>query len=417
MIKKAGIFTLIICLFLVLLSPGLVQAQGELAILDSSAEAEFPLKLHFNLSAESVVDITDIRLHYTIDRESYAQVSSEVYIEFVPDTTVDVKWVWDMRNTGGLPPGTSVEYWWTVRDVNGDKIETTPVRARVDDERYSWKSMTEGKVTIYWYDGDLSFAREIMLAAQQALARLAEDTGAYLKKPVRLYIYADVRDLQGAMIFPQEWTGGVAFTRYGVIVIGISPNNLSWGKRAITHELTHLVIHQMTFNPYTELPAWLNEGLAMYAEGELEAGYKALLKKAIAEKSLISVRSLSSPFSARAEESYLSYAQSYSLVEFLITGYGQGKMFELLNIFNEGSSYDEALEKVYGFDMDGLDTLWGEKVAMPARPSEVKATMPVQLSEKKRMHPALVGTLTIPTTALLLVSSLVTESWAWRRGW
>ena len=245
-----------------------------------------------------------------------------------------------------------------------------------------------------------------MLAAQQALVRLVEDTGAYLKKPVRLYIYADARDLQGAMIFPQEWTGGVAFTRYGVIVIGISPNNLSWGKRAITHELTHLVIHQMTFNPYTGLPAWLSEGLAMYAEGKLEAGLNAYLERAIAADILISVRSLSSPFSAPAEDSYQSYAESYSLVQFLIIIYGQDKMVGLLYTFSEGSSYDGALEKVYGFDMDGLDILWREKVTMPA-----------QLSEEKEMPPALVGTLAAPATVLLLVSSLVTESWAWRRGW
>ena len=33
-------------------------------------------------------------------------------------------------------------------------------------------------------------------------------------------------------------------------------------------------------------------------------------------------------------------------------------MFELLNTFKQGSGYDEALLKVYGFDMDGLDALW-----------------------------------------------------------
>ena len=62
-------------------------------------------------------------------------------------------------------------------------------------------------------------------------------------------------------------------------------------------------------------------------------------------------------------KSSLSYAQSYSLVEFLITSYGQGKMLELLNTFKQGSSYDGALEKVYGFDMDGLNTLWRDYVA------------------------------------------------------
>jgi len=33
-------------------------------------------------------------------------------------------------------------------------------------------------------------------------------------------------------------------------------------------------------------------------------------------------------------------------------------MLELLNTFRQGSGYDEALQKVYGFDMDGLNELW-----------------------------------------------------------
>jgi hypothetical protein len=54
----------------------------------------------------------------------------------------------------------------------------------------------------------------------------------------------------------------------------------------------------------------------------------------------------------------LSYAQSYELVRYLVNEYGREKMFELLNTFRQGSGYDEALLTVYGFDMDGLDTLW-----------------------------------------------------------
>lgn len=362
MIKKAGIFVLVTALFLVLLCPALVQAQAGLTILGSSAEAEFPSELNFNLSAESNADITDVRLHYAVDRESFAEVTSEVYIEFVPDTTVDVQWAWDMRKTGGLPPGSSVEYWWTVEDASGDKVQTTPTKVRFDDNRYLWQSLTKEKVTIYWYEGEQSFAEELMSAAQQALARLAEETGAYLKKPVKMYIYANSQDLQGAMIFPQEWTGGVAFTRYGIIAIGIDPSNLLWGERSIAHELSHLVVHQMTFNPYIALPTWLDEGLAMYTEGTLSAGFVDYITEAIEENGLISVRSLSSPFSAYSSQATLSYAESYSVVEFLITSYGQDKMLELLTTFSEGSSYDGALERVYGFDMDGLDALWRDYV-------------------------------------------------------
>jgi hypothetical protein len=362
MIKKARLLALIVCLFLVILSPGLVQAQGELTVIDSSAEAEFPSRLNFNLSAQSNVNITDIRLSYTVDRASFAQVISEAYIAFTPSTTVDVSWTLEMVKVGGLPPGSTLEYWWTVEDASGNTVETAPVRVQFDDIRYSWRSLTEGEVTIYWYQGDDSFARELMAKAQQALGRLAEDTGAYLEKPANLYIYASAGDLRGGMIYPQEWTGGVAFTRYGTMAIGIASSNINWGKRAIAHELTHLVIHQMTLNPYNDLPTWLDEGLAMRTEGMLGPEFTVYLSQAIAEDSLISVQSLSSPFSAYAEEATLSYAQSYSLVEFLIASYGQSKMLELLNTFSQGSGYDAALEKVYGFDMDGLDSLWRDYV-------------------------------------------------------
>jgi len=363
MIKKVSLLTFILCLLLILLSPVAVQARGGLKILDSSIEIDFPAKLNFNLSAESDVNITDIRLRYKVEQMSFADVTSEVYINFTPATKVDARWSWDMRKVGGLPPGNAVVYWWLVTDAKGSRQETKPARAQFNDTRYSWRRLTEGKITLYWYQGDESFARELLGAAQQALARLAKDTGAQPDKPINIYIYASTQDLQAAMIFPQEWTGGAAFPRQNTIAIGIPPSQLFWGKRAMAHELTHLVIHQVTFNPYNDLPTWLDEGLAMYGEGALERPFSDLLVLAIAKDRLLSVRSLSSPFSAYAEESILAYAQSYSLVDFLIRTYGQSKMLELLHTFRKGSGYDEALSRVYGFDMDGLSRLWREYVS------------------------------------------------------
>ncbi|MFC1942204.1 peptidase MA family metallohydrolase [Chloroflexota bacterium] len=358
MIKKAVLSFLAVLLLLVGSGTGLVQAGTELTVRTSSAEMDFPDRLNFSLSAQSDVNIVDIRLHYTVDRMAHAKVTGEVYIQFAPATSVSEEWVWDMRKTGGLPPGSSIMYWWTVIDAGGNKIKTEPTIVQIEDDRYDWRNITQGNVTIYWYKGNDDFSRELMKATQGALARLAEDTGAELESPVKIYIYANSQDLQGSMIYPQEWTGGVAFVRYGIIAIGIAPNNLNWGIGAIAHELTHLVIHQATFNPYSDLPTWLGEGLAMNAEGDLDGQFVASLHKAIEDDNLISVQSLSSPFSAYAEESALSYAQSYSIVKFLIESFGPEKMFELLNTFQQGSGYDEALEKVYGFDMDGLDTRW-----------------------------------------------------------
>jgi hypothetical protein len=365
MIKKLGILALVVCLLLVTLTPALVQAQGELTVLDSSAVAEFPYQLNFNLSAQSNVNITDIRLCYSVDQASFAEVISEGYVEFTPATKVDVSWALEMVKVGGLPPGSLLEYWWRVEDAGGKEVETAPAQVRFDDTRYSWRSLTEGKVIIYWYEGDDLFAQELMSAAQQALERLVEDTGAYPEKQIQIYIYANNEDFLGALIHPRGWEGGVNFFTFHIIAIGISLNNLSWGKTTIAHELTHQVVYQVTANPYNVLPRWLDEGLAVYNEnaGLLNPILASYLSMAIAENKLISVRSLCSEFSAIPEQAYLSYAESYSLVEYLITTYGEEKMLELLNTFSEGSSYDDALEKAYGFDMDGLDSLWRDYVA------------------------------------------------------
>jgi len=344
MIKRFALVALIFCLTLAVLSPVIAQAQGELSVLDSWAEADFPYRMHFNLSARSNVDITDIRLCYSVDRTSFADVFSEVSVGFVHDSEVDV-------------------HWSKIEDASGARLETEPTSVRFDDTRYEWTSLTEEQVTLYCYQDDEDFINELMDSALSALARLAADTGAELERPVQFYIYANSTDLQGAMIHPQEWTGGVAYTRHGIIAIGIAPTNRSWGKRAIAHELAHLVVDQITLNPYNELPTWLEEGLAMYTEGEMEDTFVTQLERAIDDNSLISVRSLCSPFSAYGSAATLGYAQGYSLVEYLISSYGQDKMLELLNTFSQGSGYDEALEAVYGFDMDTLDSLWQDYVS------------------------------------------------------
>ncbi len=359
MMKKIAFIGLVV-LLLGLLVPVGVSADGTLAVLESSFVINFPASVTFNMTAGSDTNITDIRLHYMVDRLTHARIVSEIPLVITPATRVTTQWVWDMRMSGGLPPGSSIDYWWTISDAGGGELETVPATVHFEDNRYTWRGITEGSITLYWYQGEDAFADELMNAALEALSRLSDNTGAELEDPVRLFIYASSADLRGSMIFPQEWTGGVAFTQYGIITIGITPDSsgLDWGRQAIAHELTHLVVNQVTFNPYNSLPTWLDEGLAMVSEGELEPAFMSAISIAIRDDTLISVRSLASPFSAKTELSILSYAESYEVVTYLINEFGRDKMLALLNTFEQGSGYDEALLKVYGFDMDGLNAEW-----------------------------------------------------------
>jgi len=352
----------IILAAVLLITPTATYAQEKISLVDSTAEIFFPSALVFKIKAESPDDITRIRLHYQVDRMNYANVISEAWPDFTPSPKVETKWTWDMRKVS-LPAGATIRYWWTVEDKTGDKLVTSAKTIRFDDLRHSWQKLTVGQLNLFWYKGNQSFADELMAACQQALKRLSQDTGVHPETPINIYIYASSQDLRSAMIFPREWTGGVAFTQFNIIAIGVSTDQLDWGKRALAHELGHTVTHQITFSPYgAMLPTWLDEGLAMHAEGETDPYLKSMLKKAITQQKLISVRSLSSPFSAKPEQAYISYAQSQSLVEFLIQSYGKDKMLQLLNLLKEGNTCDEALTEVYGFDQDGLDKLWREYI-------------------------------------------------------
>lgn len=362
MINKINFLLIIILLMGVLAPAGPSLAADGIVVLESSAEVEFPDKLDFILTAESNSNITDVKLFTYVERLSYAHVTSEALVDIIPDRHITAEWSWDMRKTGGIPPGTNIQYWWEILDADGNTLETQPVTLRYDDTRYEWESVGQNDITLYWYKGDKEFADQLLAAAVEGLDRLYENTGVSITDPIEIYIYANSNDLQSAMIFPQTWTGGVAYPLHNRIAIGIEASNIGWGLRTIVHELTHLVIHRMTYNPYLDLPVWLDEGLAMYMEGPLTQLFTQYLSQAVENNTLISVRSLASPFSAYADRSYLSYAQSHSLVSMLIDTYGREKMLDLMTVMTDGIDYDEAFKKVYGFDMDGLDEIWRDYV-------------------------------------------------------
>lgn len=361
-----------------LIRPAPALAQEGLYVVGSSATVDFPSSITFALEVQSQDNIRKIELRYWVVMESCTEARSKVSPQFDVGRRVKATWSWDMKKSGGLPPGAVVRYQWVIEDEAGRRLETSETQVEFEDRRYTWRKLAQENLTLFWYRGDDSFASSLMDAAQRALAKLEEDTGATLKKQVKIYVYASSEVLRGALIYPQEWTGGVAFSGSGIIALGIGVGELEWGRRAIAHELAHLVVGQMTFNCFVDLPTWLNEGLAMYAEGPMERKDRLLLEEAVARNTLISVRSLSSSFPASAQEAQLAYAESYSLVDYLVQTYGRDRMAELLRGFREGKAYDESLGGAYGFDSDGLNSLWRAWLGAKPAPAPVGPTPPAR---------------------------------------
>ncbi len=330
-------------------------------IISTRVENDFPQSLNFSIEAESTHLITELQFIYTVPKILRPSVTVTQYPDFEPGTYVEADWSWDARKAS-IPPGAEIEYKWVIENSAEDRIETETVSRTFDDIRHDWRELEDEDIHLFWYEGKDSFGQELMEAAQQALVKHAETTDSELEEQVQIYIYGSTEDLHDAVLYTDEWTGGMAFPEYGIIAIGVEPYNLEWGKRAVTHELSHMVIYQVTYSPLSDVPAWLDEGIAMYSEGELTGNFKQRLEKAISEDNLFSIRSISGNFPAATEEAELAYAQSYSLVEFLIENFGSAKMQQLLQAFSAGTSLDDALLEVYGFDSKQLETDWRNTV-------------------------------------------------------
>ncbi len=326
----------------------------------SDPKVDFPDSMEFKIEVESEAEIADISLQYQMDKVGVLPVTSVVFPVFEPGQKTSAEWKWDMTQTGGLPPGADLSYWWSVEDASGREAETPVKTLSFDDGRHEWRKASGTGFNLYWYKGGSEFAQQLVEAGDDALNLLEADIGAKPERTIALYVYGSTAALQDSLIYPDEWTGGVAFTEYGIIALGISTEQLGWGEGAMAHEMAHLVVHQVTMNGYgIVLPNWLDEGLAMYAEGELSSDLASRLSKAVKLGGLDSVQTLSSSFPADTAGATLAYAESYSLVEYLLENKGgRENMLELLGAIRGGSGYEEALVEVYALSIGQLDFQW-----------------------------------------------------------
>jgi hypothetical protein len=358
------VFILLLLLLVSLATP--VHAQANVQVVRNLASLTFPESIEFQAEFQSGAQITSVVLEYGRNQLTCGTVEAKAFPTLTPGTDVKVDWVWEMRQSGSLPPGASVWWRWQVSAAGGVQF-TSPTKTTLWlDNVHSWQVISGGNINLHYYSGGASFGQQLHDAAAAALVRLSQDVGVTADSPVDIYIYADTNDLQDAVLYSPSWIGGQAFPESDIVIIGIPPDQLDWGKGTEAHELTHVLVGHLTFSCLGFIPTWLNEGIAMVGQGGLQPVDQAQLDQARTADTLPSLRSLTGAFSEESSRATLSYDVAYSVVDFMLTTYGRDKMTALLLDLRDGQTADQALQAVYAFNVDGLETAWRTSIGAAA---------------------------------------------------
>src|SRR6185312_736627 len=102
-------------------------------------------------------------------------------------------------------------------------------------------------------------------------------------------------------------------------------------ERILSHEAVHLIVHQATENPFNEPPPWLDEGLATYYQAVADPRFGPVLQHAVSSGTLIPIKALNSSFPDDANQALQSYAESESIVNFILKTKGNDGMSALLH--------------------------------------------------------------------------------------
>jgi tetratricopeptide (TPR) repeat protein len=186
------------------------------------------------------------------------------------------------------------------------------------------------------FDGraDQALATRASAVLDRAFWTISQKIGAYPSSRVSVILYTEqqYRDIAQA----PPWSAGAFDGKIRIPVKGVQ-QKLDDFDRALTHELTHAIVHGLAPRG---VPAWLHEGLACY----FEPRDPALAQRHIQQLGVvIPLAALEGGFSRfNADQAALAYEESLFTVDYLMH-LANGRMSVLLQALGGGQSFDASM--------------------------------------------------------------------------
>ena len=264
----------------------------------------------------------------------------------------------------------------------------------------SFQTLETAHFKIRYLDKDeivAAYAGPVLEAAYQAIGGDLDLLPAERGEKIVVEVYPDARGLAGATgltIHEIETSGTIAVCKFDRLMI-TSPlataDGYDWAD-TIAHEFTHLVISKKSHNT---IPIWLHEGIAKYFESAwrgpaglgLSPYSEKLLADAVRNKKFITYQQMH-PSMAKLpsqEDAALAFAEVFTTIEYLVHERGIASVPKVLVLSANGVDLDEALRRVYGAGLTGIETAWKRYLLhRPFRDVHGAKPHPIQLAATEK---------------------------------
>jgi tetratricopeptide (TPR) repeat protein len=236
------------------------------------------------------------------------------------------------------------------------RLATWKSEATVHDNLRAFK---DDRFTIL-FDGPANrvLAERATTVLRSAFWRIGQALGSYPTNAINVILYTDKQfyDITGA----PEWAGAGFDGQIRMPVAGAT-QNLREFDRILTHELTHAMLASIAAR---NVPAWLNEGLAMYFEGNNAAASE---KRLAAARAFVPLARLETGFTGlNAEQADLAYEMSAFATSALIARIGAANLGFLLQDLDSGQTIDTAVQR-FGVTFADFEAQLAKRVGARAR--------------------------------------------------
>jgi tetratricopeptide (TPR) repeat protein len=228
----------------------------------------------------------------------------------------------------------------------------------------SREALKDDRFTIS-FDGPVQqkLADRAMSVLGASFWRIGKALDAYPSAPINVILYSErqFHDITGA----PEWSNGGFDGQIRMPVRGAA-QSLAEFDRVLTHELTHAMLKSIVSR---NLPAWLNEGLAMYFEGRDAAVSERRLASA---RLFVPLAYLQTSFSRlNTAQAVVAYDESAFAARALVDRIGLSGLGQLLQDLSAGQTVDQSIER-FGITFAAWESELEQRVGAKSRSASVR---------------------------------------------